>query len=161
FPERLLPGTGNRRARAVPRTGQAAHGPRAHARAATPRPGLEQRRPARQAERHRREPGRRGSACGSADRNARKGRRKPRGNQRRATRSAPPALRGVTNYYVYYRVDPAKLADLRVAIEEVFRSVERETGVRGRWMHRRDDPTTYMEVYEGVQDGAAFDALLE
>jgi ribosomal protein L20A (L18A) len=39
--------------------------------------------------------------------------------------------------------------------------MERETGVRGRWMHRRDDPSTYMEVYEGVKDEAAFEALLE
>ena len=67
----------------------------------------------------------------------------------------------MTNYYVYYRVDPSKLGELRVAVEQLFRAVERETGVRGRWMHRRDDATTYMEVYEGVADGAAFDALLE
>ena len=33
--------------------------------------------------------------------------------------------------------------------------------MRGRWMRRRDDPTTYMEVYEGVADGKAFEALLE
>ena len=67
----------------------------------------------------------------------------------------------MTNYYVYYRVDPAQLGELRAAIEKLFRMIERETGVRGRWMHRRDDPTTYMEVYEGVQDDKAFDALLE
>ena len=67
----------------------------------------------------------------------------------------------MTNYYVYYRVDPARLGELRVAIEGLFRTVERETGVRGRWMHRRDDPATYMEVYEGVADDTAFDALLE
>jgi hypothetical protein len=66
-----------------------------------------------------------------------------------------------TNYYVYYRVDPARLSELHAAIEELFRVVEHATGVRGRWMHRRDDPTTYMEVYEGVADEAAFDALLE
>jgi hypothetical protein len=28
-------------------------------------------------------------------------------------------------------------------------------------MHRRDDPTTYMEVYEDVKDAARFEALLE
>lgn len=67
----------------------------------------------------------------------------------------------MTNYYVYYRVDPAQLGELRVAIERLFRSIERETGVRGRWMHRRDDPTTYMEVYEGVPEDKPFDALLE
>ena len=39
--------------------------------------------------------------------------------------------------------------------------VEKQCGVRGRWMRRRDDPETYMEVYEGVTDEAAFEALLE
>lgn len=39
--------------------------------------------------------------------------------------------------------------------------VERACGVRGRWMRRRDDPTTYMEVYEAVADEAAFEAVLE
>ena len=43
----------------------------------------------------------------------------------------------------------------------MFAAVERESGVRGRWMHRRDDPTTYMEVYEGVKNDAAFLAVLE
>lgn len=39
--------------------------------------------------------------------------------------------------------------------------LERECGVRGRWMHRREDATTYMEVYEGVKNDAAFRAVLE
>jgi hypothetical protein len=39
--------------------------------------------------------------------------------------------------------------------------MESECGVRGRWLRRRDDPSTYMEVYEGVRDEAAFEALLE
>lgn len=67
----------------------------------------------------------------------------------------------MTNYYVYYRVDPARLAELRPAIEELFAAIERETGVRGKWMHRRDDAATYMEVYEGVPNDEAFEALLE
>ena len=66
----------------------------------------------------------------------------------------------MTNYYVYYRVDPARLGELRVAVERLFRSIERETGVRGRWMHRRDDPATYMEVYEEVADASRFEAIL-
>jgi len=67
----------------------------------------------------------------------------------------------VTNYYVYYRVDPARLKELREGVEELFRVIERETGIRGKWMHRCDDPTTYMEVYEGVPEEVAFEALLE
>jgi Domain of unknown function (DUF4936) len=58
-------------------------------------------------------------------------------------------------------VDVARLAELRTAVERLFGLLERECGVRGRWMHRRDDPTTYMEVYEDVKDAARFEALLE
>jgi len=58
-------------------------------------------------------------------------------------------------------VELARLAELRSAVERLFALVERECGVRGRWMHRRDDPITYMEVYEDVKDTARFEALLE
>jgi hypothetical protein len=46
-------------------------------------------------------------------------------------------------------------------VQRLFAALERECGVRGRWMHRRDDPTTYMEVYEDVKDAARFEATLE
>ena len=65
------------------------------------------------------------------------------------------------NYYVYYKIDPQKLAALRSLVEGLFEKIEKQCGVRGRWMHRRDDPLTYMEVYEGVKDEKAFEALLE
>jgi hypothetical protein len=66
----------------------------------------------------------------------------------------------VTNYYVYYRVDLARLEYFRAEVEILFKKIESMTGVQGRWMHRRDDPATYMEVYEGVQDEPAFEAVL-
>jgi hypothetical protein len=65
------------------------------------------------------------------------------------------------NYYVYYKVEPGKGEELRPRIEDLFRKVESGTGVLGRWMRRRDDPSTYMEVYEGVADAPAFEALLQ
>jgi hypothetical protein len=65
------------------------------------------------------------------------------------------------NYYVYYKIEPQRLEELRRGVDALFALIERKTGVRGRWMRRRDDPTTYMEVYEGVQDEDAFEALLE
>ena len=58
-------------------------------------------------------------------------------------------------------MDVTRLAELRPAVERLFALLERECGVRGRWMHRRDDLTTYMEVYEDVKDPARFEALLE
>jgi len=67
----------------------------------------------------------------------------------------------VTTYYVYYRVDPAKLDIFRNAIDKLFKAIENATGVRGRWLRRRDEATTYMEVYEGVRDEHAFEAALE
>jgi hypothetical protein len=66
----------------------------------------------------------------------------------------------VTNFYVYYRVDGASIDSIRSAVLKIFEAVKEQTGIQGRWMRRRDDPTTYMEVYEGVADDAAFEALL-
>ena len=65
------------------------------------------------------------------------------------------------NYYVYYKVAPGRVDELRRGIEELFSTIEKQCGVRGRWMRRRDDPATYMEVYEGVADERAFEALIE
>lgn len=65
------------------------------------------------------------------------------------------------NYYVYYKLDQERLPLARSFVGNLFLTLERQLGVRGRWMRRRDDPTTYMEVYEDVEDEAAFEALLE
>ncbi len=58
------------------------------------------------------------------------------------------------NYYVYYKVPPERLAEISAVVELLFQAVQQNFGVRGRWMRRRDDPTTYMEVYEGVREDA-------
>ncbi|MEK6245444.1 MAG: DUF4936 family protein [Pseudomonadota bacterium] len=67
----------------------------------------------------------------------------------------------MTNYYVYYRVEAARLDFFRNVVNELFKTIESATGVRGRWLRRRDESTTYMEVYEGVKDERAFEAVLE
>ena len=65
------------------------------------------------------------------------------------------------NYYVYYKVSAERVNEAREAVQALFSLVEKRFGVRGRWMRRRDDPTTYMEVYEDVKDERGFEALLE
>ena len=65
------------------------------------------------------------------------------------------------NYYVYYKVSPAALEQVRPRVQDLFRRAKLDFGVTGRWMRRRDDPSTYMEVYEGVKDETGFEALLE
>lgn len=67
----------------------------------------------------------------------------------------------MTSYFVYYRVAAERAGPLQEQVRRLFRSVEAATGVRGRWMRRRDEPSTYMEIYEDVRDEAAFEALLE
>ncbi len=65
------------------------------------------------------------------------------------------------NYYVYYRLAPGEVGAARAAVQSLFGALEKACGVRGRWMRRRDDPSTYMEVYEDVKDEDAFETLLE
>ena len=67
----------------------------------------------------------------------------------------------MTNYYVYYRVDQGLVESLRPKVERLFDQIQKSSGVRGRWLRRRDDPSTYMEVYEGVLNAKAFEAVLE
>jgi hypothetical protein len=64
------------------------------------------------------------------------------------------------NYYVYYKVAPERASEVRSQVQALFALIEKQTRIRGRWMRRRDDPTTYMEVFEDVQDEVAFEALL-
>ena len=64
------------------------------------------------------------------------------------------------NYYVYYKIEPSRLEEVRTAVEKLFAAMERRCSVRGRLMRRRDDPATYMEVYEGVSDEKAFEDVL-
>ena len=64
----------------------------------------------------------------------------------------------MTHYYVYYRVDEPD--SLRPKVEALFKRMKAQTNVQGRWLRRRDDPSTYMEVYDGVSDEKAFEAAL-
>jgi len=60
------------------------------------------------------------------------------------------------SYYVYYRAR-AGADEVRRVVGELQRMLERETGVRGQLMHRADDPTTWMEIYEDVGAVDAFE----
>jgi hypothetical protein len=67
---------------------------------------------------------------------------------------AAPAPRGVTRgcLYSYYRADPAHRDALRGAVETLFQTVSQTYGIEGRWMRRKDDPDTFMEIYTGTAD---------
>ena len=63
--------------------------------------------------------------------------------------------------FVYYRVAAATEAAVRARVDALQTEVFAATGIRGRLLRRRDDPSTWMEVYEAVDDTAAFEQVLD
>lgn len=74
---------------------------------------------------------------------------------RPASQRRAPAAGAPSHVYVWYRVvaDPAAA---RATVRALFADVESRTGVCGRLLARRDDPSTWMEVYEPVARAGAF-----
>jgi hypothetical protein len=62
------------------------------------------------------------------------------------------------SYYIYYRV--AHPAQARTLVRQVQSALKIETGIDGRLLTKRDDRSTWMEIYEGVEDGARFEQSL-
>ena len=60
--------------------------------------------------------------------------------------------------FVYFKC-PAD-ADVVAPVGAMQNHLARECGVRGRLMRRRDDPTTWMEIYEDIGDFDRFEAHL-
>ena len=64
-------------------------------------------------------------------------------------------------YYVYYRIEPVRLDEMRAIASALFDEVRATTGVQGRLLRRRDDASTWMEIYADVADAAKFERALE
>lgn len=65
----------------------------------------------------------------------------------------------MADYFVWYRLRGDRGAARR-AIDRLQCEVAARTGIAGRLLARIDDSTTWMEIYEGVTDGAHFDRAL-
>ena len=63
-------------------------------------------------------------------------------------------------YYVYYRVAAENAGRARAAVGALQRQLTSVTGIGGRLLRRRDDETTWMEIYENVADPARFEVEL-
>ena len=67
---------------------------------------------------------------------------------------------GATHFYVWYTVS----GDLKAAVTALgamFDALEAKTGVTGRLLARRDDPATWMEIYEDITEPARFERTLD
>ncbi len=70
------------------------------------------------------------------------------------------ATRAATHFYVYYRIS-ADTPAARATIAALMAEVEARTGVSGRLLVRRDDASTWMEVYAPVTRATSFVRILE
>jgi hypothetical protein len=64
------------------------------------------------------------------------------------------------SYYIYYRVAAGQVSACEQKIAGLMAFVARETGVAGRVLKKRREPLLWMEVYENVADGDAFERAL-
>jgi len=62
------------------------------------------------------------------------------------------------NFYIYYRVPAQNAERARAVVGVLQRELADITGIGGRLLRRRDDETTWMEIYENVPDPARFEA---
>jgi hypothetical protein len=62
-------------------------------------------------------------------------------------------------YYIYYRVTVP--AEAEPFILELQAHLASDTGIRGRLLQKHDEPTLWMEIYEGVTDPVQFETVLE
>ncbi len=69
-------------------------------------------------------------------------------------------MSATVHYYVWYRIggDPAPV---RAAVNAVLHDVALACAVTGRVLVRRDDPSTWMEIWEPVTDPAGFEDALQ
>lgn len=63
--------------------------------------------------------------------------------------------------YVYYRVDPAQATPAAERVDALLGALAGHCRLPPRRLVRCDDPTTWMEIYEGITDFAAFVAALD
>ena len=65
-----------------------------------------------------------------------------------------------TSYYIYYRAAASDGERLHATVVRMQASLRSATGISGRLLRRRDDPRTWMEIYEDVQDTVQFETAL-
>jgi hypothetical protein len=63
------------------------------------------------------------------------------------------------SYYVWYRI-VGDAATARAAVTSMMLDVAAECGVAGQLMMRAEDPRTWMEIYDEVDDVPAFEQAL-
>jgi Domain of unknown function (DUF4936) len=64
------------------------------------------------------------------------------------------------SYYIYYQVPPENAQRAQAAVGAIQKDLAHLMGIGGRLLHRRDDASTWMEIYESVADTQRFESEL-
>lgn len=67
----------------------------------------------------------------------------------------------MTSVYIYYRIDPAQAPLAAARTDALLDAMAAHCATPPRRLRRCDDAWTWMEVYEGIADKAAFAAALD
>ena len=65
------------------------------------------------------------------------------------------------SYFIYYRVEPGRASTCEARVLDLFSAIKPATGIAGRLLKKRSEPTLWMEVYENIRDDAKFELELE
>lgn len=63
--------------------------------------------------------------------------------------------------YIYYRVAEGRAELVRERVSGLQSELYARTGIRGRLLHRQDDPALWMETYESLPDAYDFEGTLD
>ncbi len=66
----------------------------------------------------------------------------------------------MNHYYIYYRVKDDDAAETETHIRAMQARLACRSSINGRLLKRRDDPSTWMEIYENVADSNNFEHQL-
>lgn len=65
------------------------------------------------------------------------------------------------HYYIYYRVQPACIAQAEAAVQQIQSEIALRFGINGSLLKKRDEPNLWMEIYSGLTSGAGFETALK
>jgi len=67
----------------------------------------------------------------------------------------------MTDCYVYYRIDAAREAEARRALDAMLSALRAATGITGHVFSKTQEPLLWMEVYPAIADADALVDLLD
>ncbi|MEW6416290.1 MAG: DUF4936 family protein [Pseudomonadota bacterium] len=67
----------------------------------------------------------------------------------------------MSHAYIYYRVDAAQAARAATRVDALLRALAPYCGKQPRRLVRCDDASTWMEIYEDIDDWQAFETALQ